>query len=978
MSVVERIILWPDVLNLSGSTNPVIRCNFNFREIGDKLKDAPVKFTVYCQAVYQGSELGDREFAATKNNLFTQDDGILSDETFFLDKKQQTFIPGTILNPITGKGTGVLTTMDGFIRRVDRRVGRPWFFTPTRKDEFTGDSEATILVATPNAEGEHVPLVNLNFPTGDLQEALAFESDFLQVPRPNGAVLLFRMALTGDFGGLKKGLVIASSANPRHCPAAPGNLGGVLVTGARDPKSQSVIGADGGKRPVTAQSATARSLDRDLTGLYEAEPIGAFDASQDPPMMVHIHQAGHSLVGWFSPPRGTLNKDQKPLPSGLPQTPGCFESYEPPDATGARTIEWFEGKRPKPDLDPTLNVSDPDDLNSTDAIEGGTHPGQLKIVGKFAPNDLTQEIELTFFDVPPKASGVPAPKPVKLLLKRVGVRARLPFYILKDFRNFDPNDPKKNDLGAAMVAEQVTPIPLSFWTRRIDRIEADLTPIANRFIAAGNDGVRKIEPREAAANLMTELLGPPLTAADRVDAAQKLRALLNATKLKVADGGTVEAIALLNAMVASEMDAARKNPANSKLSDQELYRTFVDKGFQTLGIGNDGGRIFYTLTFKSKDAPIKSKYVIQFGLSAFELTIKKEIEVEVKDATGTVKTVRKPDGTAGWIGSEEKKFFGLYGEGGVAAGWDFANMKLKSGKPGAKPGTVEIQSFLDIPSVSDFDGADFSVTALKLGSLSTPVGGVKLIDSAFLQFHLPASNGFLDAVVETNFDISSKFDKDTLKTAFDAAKKETPDLKELVPSASIISLTQGWGKIFLNPDKVAPPPPREQTTEEAKRQVKRTTPVTFDVDSAELTPFQRRYFEWMLAMDRALYTSADGDLVATGFASPEASKDHNLKLSQARAFTVMQAVQDAFGADLTITDINRRVDGLGEDPGEDPVKGDGLLDPEAGPPQGMTQDQFKSQILKEQKGFWPRWRRVDLLVNGVVSVRVMGRGARSD
>jgi len=965
----ERITMWPDVVNLSGTTQPTIRCNLNFSDLGDQLKDARVKLTVYSESVYFGSDLGAREWDSAGRTLFTKDDAILSDKTFFLDPSEQTFIPGTILRPITGKGTGVLLTMEGFLRRSEGRFGRPWFFTPIKKDEFAGSVEATIVLAMPNAQGEHVAIANISFPEGDLQMSLTYEAAGRVIPYRIGTGLTFRMALLEPVGALKAGFVIASTANPKHSSSSDRHFGGIMITGVPDEKSQSLIGADGGKRDVNPQSATSRGLDRDLTGFYEAFLIGGVnDVSQDPPMLLHLHQAGHSLVGWFSFPRGNIgNTAQKPNPSGLPLRPGCLNSPKPPDEKGVRDFEWFEGKRPNPDLRPWRNVSDPDDQFNPEGIDKGVQAGQLKIVGNHGPRDVLQEIEVTFF-VPARASGIAPPKPVPLVLRRVSVKPRLPFYILKDFEPLDLNDPPKNDLGAAMIAEQVEPIPISFWNRVILRLQKDLTPIMEQFIDAGNDEVLRITPRDRADALLLDII-KDLGAGDRVVAAENIRSILAGTRLELSDGGTVRPLDGLEFMVGSKMDFLRKNSANANVKDDDLYRNFIGKGFQALGI-RGFGRFIYTLTFKTKDAPIKNRYVVQFGLSGFVATIKKEIEVDVSG-----KTERKPDTTAGWAKSEEKLFFGVYGEGGVAAGWDIANMKLKSGKPGSKPGSVEIQTFVDIPSVTDFNGANFSITALKLGSLSSPVGGAKLIDSAFFQISL--SNGvFLDAVVETNLKISAKIDE---KSIFEAFRKESLDPKDFLPSVSIISLTKGWGKFILNPDKVEAPPPRAVTFAEQKRHVRRTTPITFDVDSAELIGFQRVWFEWALAMDRALYTEGEGTLVARGFASPEASKDHNLKLSEARAFTIMQGIQDAFGSQLSVSDLNRKAEGLGEDPSEEPLpKGDGLLDPEAGPPAGMSAEAFKVRIHEEQRKFWPRWRRVDVIVNGVVSVRVMGRGARSD
>jgi hypothetical protein len=192
---------------------------------------------------------------------------------------------------------------------------------------------------------------------------------------------------------------------------------------------------------------------------------------------------------------------------------------------------------------------------------------------------------------------------------------------------------------------------------------------------------------------------------------------------------------------------------------------------------------------------------------------------------------------------------------------------------------------------------------------------------------------------------------------------------------TVIELTQGWGKCVFDPAFVTRPEPSNDPlpTSPARRQdVRRTRDVLFDVDSAEIQVYSRGDLERSVAIDRALFTTADGWIRCAGYASPEASTDHNQKLSEARAFAVAQAVKDALGDALRITQIEHL--GRGELPSEAPVKdgGGGLLDPERAKPGDQA------RIQNEHATQWDRWRKVDLVCEGVLVATVRGRGAKED
>jgi hypothetical protein len=75
---------------------------------------------------------------------------------------------------------------------------------------------------------------------------------------------------------------------------------------------------------------------------------------------------------------------------------------------------------------------------------------------------------------------------------------------------------------------------------------------------------------------------------------------------------------------------------------------------------------------------------------------------------------------------------------------------------------------------------------------------------------------------------------------------------------------------------------------------------------------------------------------------------------------MIEAVKDALGSDLKITNIHT------EGKGEDPAVRNGLKDPES---LGMTRVQFRAKY-PNQVAQWPDWRKVDLLIEGRLLIRI--------
>ena len=254
-------------------------------------------------------------------------------------------------NPPFGVGTGVLAMVEGVIRRTLGQKG--WCFKPTSTTTNTGAIKLSLIVESLDDFGNFSPAFTVSYLSDDLAGNLM-------------RYLVFRLVNQGvTFGGPGSGDVIACNINPTHNSGAIGPvLSGGAVTfhvSSEDATHDSEIGGDGGKKAIVGPKASARALDPDLTGLYEAYPYDengkeTTSFAYDPPLMVHINQAGNALVGWFSPCATNNGAKQSSPPAVIPTACGCFYACAAPGPDGRRLCEWFlqDGGNP------ARNETDPD------------------------------------------------------------------------------------------------------------------------------------------------------------------------------------------------------------------------------------------------------------------------------------------------------------------------------------------------------------------------------------------------------------------------------------------------------------------------------------------------------------------------------------------------------------------------------------------------------------------------------------------
>lgn len=804
-------------------------------------------------------------------------------------------------------------------------------------------------------------------------------------------------------------------------------------TGARipppAPRPRPVVQAPAATPTPTASRivpAPGRTMQRvvspDLTGRYEHVPAPGTDSAA----VLHLNQAGHALVGWFSgPPLFVANRSptrsRKPEWNGTWLLPGVLVARlgTAADWQAGAPCYWLQSRASQPTSGSDLMALD--GLDPPDALTDDAHTGYLRSAGP-AVGVVGQEVQLMFEWA--GRSKDDAGSYDRFL--RVSGEARIPNFVVQQM---------PPAMTAALYADQVRPIPSSATDTRRDAMAGvgDRVPALAGLITAWqqadvHDTARRTIRREAIGDHVRGILDPTIPSYYRSSAFDLVRAQMAWKDLRVG-AVTQSYLQWLRQVAAEELARVRDQQAahpgtGPKESDSPLLVTFQRAGLMPVG------DFLYTVAFSSTSGDINSLRekavasgrtdlstpgrlprlpgpvprtallpsgglrnpleIIKLKGGVFKLDIKQEKVVLAKELDGTLvlkdgspvvstRTTVWDTGAGGLAGSLGNGYVGVFGD--VGAGLSFAG---SAGKGGASSGlsTISMHSPLDLRP-EDFAWARFSSVLLagpkvKLGDFVS----LDVFSSRLVQVTLAEDSGgyTLDAVETTAMKLKTtelsslkpSLGTDVRKVVEDYDKKWTKPQVE----ARILELSTSHALVMPLFDAA----PRPRTTEPLPR----PKPVTdskfaswfvegfFALDSADLDVAgaggalgqgtARDVLELHLATYRALFTSEDVRLDITGMTSPEQPAPHNLVLSQNRASSVRQALTDAFGGALRATVT--AVTGVGEAY----ALNAGLLDPEA---TGLTRAQFIAQH-PDQVAQWPTWRRTDVLVDGSVVVRVQG------
>ena len=573
--------------------------------------------------------------------------------------------------------------------------------------------------------------------------------------------LVFRMISLGKtWGAADAGNVIASNVNPSHNRAAKPVT---LNVAAQHPSGGGAIGADPAASDIKPPEAAQRKLESDLTGLYEAYPYDdqgkeTNDFAYDPPLMVHINQAGNALVGWFAPPATNNGANAGKPPAAVPTAAGCFVSCAAPGPNG-RLCDWFLDPNGG---NPARNTVDPD-------LRPATTKRMTLKVEDGPKDDVAVGITMTFEGE--VASGG-ATQSATIRLRRTSLGTRTPYYCVRPYL-IDPDhqpDPQQVEFAREIAQNQIEVLPMTFWDRMAGIVATKLLPAIQEWSDSGGQTSAKAKARGDASDVLVALIPEPTDA--REEAARyrvvssKVRALLANIQVevsslsiqapKITTTETKPALEWLRLMVDDKVTEMMK--ADPTLTAAQAFAsTSLETGFKKLQLA-PSGEFVYRFDFLTVGGALPA--IAFVGGYGFMLTIKKD--KITKDTNGT--ETRVTDTSEGWANSNHVVFEGAIAQAGAGASFDFKKLKGKTKGLSDIPGELEFRTCVDIPSVNDFHGAMFSVNAVKVGSASVVFAKGSVVNSAFVQFTL-ASGVVLDTLVDASMSYKVGFDWDKVKEA---------------------------------------------------------------------------------------------------------------------------------------------------------------------------------------------------------------------
>ncbi|WP_406346061.1 hypothetical protein [Streptomyces sp. NBC_00648] len=733
--------------------------------------------------------------------------------------------------------------------------------------------------------------------------------------------------------------------------------------------------------PKAAPVPQNRRFQPDLSGMWEADGSGE---NTNSPLMVQINQAGAALAIWFSrPPKDLDGVDGLKIKddTGGERTAdhdwvhGVARGFLVDKMNGNRAdkgvpipLTWFvaEGGNVPPD---PLRPAATDLFNPLDPwLSEGTPPLVRGFKGKgfLSYPKTTPEVLLLGF----AEDGRPT-----LRLRRTSPVVRWPRRVIS--RLPEP-------LRTQVLIDQTRPVPESLRTRLIALFASAQTGFARlikTWVHKKDDKIERTRIRVALARMLEFSLGEPWRTR-----MYGLMALYGNFATLDIDGELKTYYQWLNDVLDDEV---RNSSAGGYPTGWGTGR--VQEAIRGLGVGGEAA-FLYRLTFQDigASAPLvgiqAGAYAAVVKIDKFRLVFKRNKDGgRVYDKNG--QPVTEDPVPVPWAGNHP--VFAVFARvaGGLAADVGLKSLTFKSvaGKPGlgvADLGKLDFRSELDLSDSADFAGARIviastTVAKAKLGNLAQG----NLSDSALWQLYLPG-HGWMHAITEADHFSGPKI-------AFNWGALLTPGWwKAWLPTSAevtVLRVSLCVGVLFspaaLSDKK--PPPDRRSDPDTVHTPLAGQASAMFPYDSWNLDAEEpgsetngRMRFERDLAEVRAVVEAYGPAPVLLAFTSPEGTEPHNDALSENRAVAVGQAIVDALGPHIARDGFV--VSAHGEYPARAqgdltihgiPVTGGGLPDPEKYP----TRDDFYRSADGPTAKEWPRWRRVDLFVEGTLVTRVLGR-----
>ncbi|OAR23979.1 hypothetical protein A8W25_16030 [Streptomyces sp. ERV7] len=696
--------------------------------------------------------------------------------------------------------------------------------------------------------------------------------------------------------------------------------------------------------------------------------------------MVQINQAGAALAIWFSrPPKDLDGVDGLKIRDGTggvrtadhDWVHGVARGFLVDKTNGNRAekgapipLTWFvaEGANVPPDpLRPTAT----DLFNPLDPwLSEGTPPLVRGFKGKGLlsyPKETPEVLLLSFAE-----DGRPT-----LKLRRTSPVVRWPRRVIS--RLPEP-------LRTQVLMDQTRPVPVALQTRMISLFASPNTGFARSIATWARQKAGTIErtrTRVALARALEFSLAEPWRS--RMYGLMALYG--NFARLEV-DGELKTYYGWLNDVLDDEV---RNSTAGGYLPGWGTGR--VQETIRSLGVGGEAS-FLYRLTFQDVGfaGPLvgiqAGAYASVVKIDKFRLVFKRNNDgSRVYDKNG--QPVTEDPVPVPWVGNHP--VFGVFARlaAGLAADVGVKSIVVKNvaGKPGlgvADLGKIDFRSELDLSDPADFSGARIVIASTTVGKVKLGnLGQANISDSALWQLYLPG-HGWMHSITEADH-LSGP------RLPFSWGALLTPGWwKNWLPTSAegtALRVSLCVGALFSTGAPTTKPPSGHE--DKVENLLAGQSSAMFPYDSWDLDAEEpgsetsgRMRFERDLAEVRAVIEAYGPAPVLLAFTSPEGTEPHNDVLSENRAVATGQAIVDALGAHIARDGFV--VAAHGEYPARArgdltiqgiPVTGGGLPDPEKYP----TRDDFYRSADGPTAKEWPRWRRVDLFVEGTLVTRVLGR-----
>jgi hypothetical protein len=902
-------------------------------------------------------------------------------------------LPPELRNPKPAPGNGILAVADLALRRVTtpaeinsaRRVAGPgelWYV-----NQIIGNT-----VQTPNDIVFPIGIRMLTkldekkvFGQGAVKKDIIGVFGFAKADLPNlepKRLLAVRLVSTRPQGQFQDGTIIHSSFNRlEHVPQRPASSFRDRAIWVDIAAAQATLKKPGrpseGAVPV---SPSSRRADRDLTGMYE---LSVQSANVDPdadeyvaPAALFLSQSGQSLVGWYLP-YDTIGLGQRFTGAAAPLVPlttrACLLTLKSDKFPLRAPMYWCADTA----ADNAVRI-DPDRLLATKEFSDARADvmlmnGKLE-VANISPASFS--VKLTFreklptSDVPGEGEVKTGDAPRVAVFKRVRTGAKMPWTILNDVRGDAFVSQEKLD---ALVRVSVEPLPTGF-RRAVGRLLAGQPMRAQITLFAANRGnptivggiFRSVNDQIAA---VTNFFPNPAYRDEARNCVQTQIKLVEVTD----DAGTKRTLEEWLADIASTHLALQKDIEDRRREQNKLppmtgeeltdFKESVGRNAPELrDLGLLGGEEFeYDFDFTSQS--VGGRLFLGLQVGGFQCRITR------RSASGR--------------GDYSLSFVGVFGALSHGLG-----ASLQVGKGDGSPVSCTIKSFqrIDAGDWSSLPFADFTVGAVggPKGGLENPffdATGVVFSSTLFTITVKGAANNRpikLSTVVEDFFEY--RIDPAQAADFRERLKKG----KVLDVAAELYSLTEGIGWFILSNQIPSAPPPTPDIPvipeqENPFSQTVNAKLMGFAQGSSVVGERETLALERRLAVYRYLL-ERPCSYRCVGFASPEfreprgqgGASQANQSLSEDRANaidTLLEACLGEPGGGVIPQGAERLLPfGDGKSSSLRPLEanGGGLLDPSA---PGVD----KERVAREADREYPKWRRVDVVVNATLVARVFGK-----